>query len=480
MPPSRSLHAAAPERDAASAGATVDLRRLSPRDAGRFVEIVFTLARHGVFVVVRQGPLVVLHIRQQAPRAAAVALRRSFVDLGPTFVKLGQLIASSPGLFPDVLSDELRRLLDQLPAEPVDHVRTVIEQDLGRPVPLLFATFDDTPLAAASIAQVHAATLFDGTRVAVKVRRPRLRARSEQDLRLLRLLAAVLQHAGAAGELANPVAIVEDFARTLRSELDFTNEAAFMSDFARDLQVLGDNRRVVVPQPVAGMVSSRVLVMTFVDGVAFDNIDAMHQSGHDLEDVLRTAVRAWVEAALVHGLFHGDVHAGNLLVTPDGGVAFLDFGIVGRLDDHTRGVLRRLLPALLVDADYGRAVQAVFDLGMVGRRVEDVQRATDDLRALVEPLRSARLSDISYAEVLDQVLRVATRYKVRLPRELVLVVKQLLYFERYSKQLAPDYQLLADPAILVHLFGALGPAGTAARRTARRTPPGHGQPPTRP
>ena len=434
--------------------ASVDLWRLSPGDAARIVEIALTLARHGMVVVARRGRFLVLRPRHQAPRAVAVALRRSFTDLGPTFVKFGQLMASSPGLFPDVMSEEFRRLLDRLPAEPSERVREVIQRELGRPVPALFAHFDDAPLAAASIAQVHAATLHDGTKVAVKVRRPRLARRIEQDLRLMRLLAALLQHAGAIGDLANPVAIVEDFATTLRSELDFRNEAAFMTEFARNLAASGQNRSVTVPLPVDGMVSPRVLVMTFIDGTPVDDTEALRAAGHDLEDVLRTGVRAWVEAALVHGLFHGDVHAGNLFVTRDGGVAFLDFGIMGRLDYDIRGVLARLLPALLVERDYARALEGVFDLGVFRRGSHDLEGAAEDLRMLVDPLLNARLADISYAEVLGHVLRVATSYGVRLPRELVLVVKQLLYFERYSKQLAPDYQILADPGILALLLSS--------------------------
>ncbi len=435
------------------AEATVDLRRLSPGDAGRLVEIAVTLARHGVLVAARRGPLLVLQPHRRAPRAIAVALRRSFTDLGPTFVKLGQLIASSPGLFPEVLADEFRSLLDRLPAEPAGRVRSVIEGELGAPVTSLFAAFGDDPLAAASIAQVHAATLHDGTRVAVKVRRPRLKARVERDLRLLRLLASILQHAGAVGEMANPVAIVEDFAATLRSELDFRNEAAFMVEFARNLAASGDNHRVVVPRPVEGMVSPRVMVMTFIEGTPIDDMVALRTAGADLEELLRVVVRAWIEAALVHGLFHGDVHAGNLFVTSGGQLAFLDFGIMGRLDGRTRDVLRRLLPALLVEADYVSAVHAVFELGAISRPTDNWADAAHELGAMVEPLRAARLSDIDYAEILGHVVRLAARYHVRLPGDLVLVVKQLLYFERYSKKLAPDYQILADPTILVHLLG---------------------------
>jgi predicted unusual protein kinase regulating ubiquinone biosynthesis (AarF/ABC1/UbiB family) len=290
--------------------------------------------------------------------------------------------------------------------------------------------------------------------VAVKIRRPRLRRVIERDLRLLALLATTLEHMGPLGTIVNPRAIVDDFADTLRVELDFRNEAVAMERFEANLRAFGDNGRVVVPAPVAGMVSRRVLVMTFVEGTTIDAVDHLRAQGHDLEDVLRCAIRAWVEAALVHGHFHGDVHAGNLLVTPSGEVAMLDFGIVGHLDERVRDALREALPALLIERDFERTVRAIFELGIV-RRPIDVSAASRDLDALVTPLLARGLSDIDYAEVLGQVLRVATRYGVRLPKELVLVIKQLLYFERYSKALAPDYAVLADPQILLHLVGSL-------------------------
>ncbi len=438
---------------------TADERLIStirPIDAARVGEIVMALARNGVITVARRGGRVVLQPRRQAPRAVAVALRRSFADLGPTYVKFGQIIASSPGLFPAFLATELRRLLDSVPPEPVAKVRRVIERDLGQPVEMLFREFEDVPLAAASIAQVHRARLIDGTDVAVKVRRPHLRARIDQDLRLLGLLAGVLAHAGALGETLNPVAIVDDLALTLRAELDFRREAASMVTFAANLESFGANHECVVPRPVDGMVTERVLVMTFVEGTPIDDGAALRAAGHDLEGLVRTGVRAWLEGALEHGLFHGDVHAGNLFVTPGGAVAFLDFGIMGRLDDRTRLVLRRALPAMLVDGDFRAVVRAVFDLGAATRPV-DLERATADVRDLVEPLVDKPLGEVSYGEMLGHVLRVATSYHVVLPRELVLVVKQLLYFERYAKELAPRYRMLADPGILEHLVGTGAP-----------------------
>ena len=447
-----------------------------PTDAARLVEIASVLARNGVITVARRSGRVVLRPRRQAPKTLAVALRRSFVELGPTFVKLGQLIASSPGLFPDVLANELRRLLDAVPAEPAAKVRDAIERELELPIEALFARFDDEPIAAASIAQVHRAVLHDGTEVAVKVRRPRLRARIERDLRLLRLVALAASRAGAVGESLNPVAIIEDLAATLRAELDFRLEADSMRTIGDELRRSGEHRRIVVPQPIDGMVAERVLVMTYVAGTPVDDGAALRAAGYDLEGIVRAAVRAWIESALVLGRFHGDVHAGNLFVTPEGEVAFVDFGITGTLDEATRQVLRRTLPAVLIDGDFGAVLRGVFALGAATRPV-DMDEAAADVRAVLLPLADKALGDISYGEVLAQVLRTATKYRVVLPRELVLITKQLLYFERYAKELAPGYRMLADPFIVERVLEPvtdLDPPVLTARPTRRALVPGDG------
>ena len=445
----------------------LSLASLRPNDAGRLAEIVAVLARHGVVTVARSGTSFVLHPRQQPPKALAVALRRSFVELGPTFIKFGQLVASSPGLFPAVLADEFRSLLDDVPPEPTRRIRRIIERQLGGRIDELFTEFDDEPLAAASIAQVHRGRLRNGTDVAIKVRRPHLRDRMDRDLRLLRVLATALARVGALGEAANPVAIVEDLKVTIREELDLRREARDMVSFAANLRRQGDNARIIVPEPIEGLVGERVLVMTFVDGTSVDDGAALRAAGHDLEDLVRQGARAWMEGALLHGLFHGDVHAGNLFVTPVGDVAFLDFGIMGRLDDRTRTVLRRLLPAVLIEQDYTAVMRAVADLGAVSGPV-DLERAGTDVGELLEPLVTKPLGDLSYGAVLSHVVQVATEHHVRLPRELVAVVKQLLYFERYAKDLAPGYAMFADPAILQHVMAA---DAVAVERPALSTRP---------
>lgn len=450
--------------DLTTDGPGIDLRRLSVLDAQRLLAIAYTFARHGTATVVYKGPYVALRPRRQTEQAVARAVRRSLADLGPTFIKLGQLVSSSPGLFPESLAEECRLLLDRLPPERFDRVRHVIETDLGASIGEIFSSFDEVPIAAASIAQVHRANLMDGTPVAVKVRRPRLRSRVASDVRLMRLLAALLQHAGTVGRLANPVAVVEDFATTLEAELDFRNEAEAMRQFSAALAQDSSDDLVFAPMPVPGMVSSKVLIMEFVDGIPIDDEPGVRSQHDHPEVLLQAAVRAWVRVALRHGIFHGDVHAGNLLVTPSGRVAFLDFGIVGRLGDDSRATLQTLLTALLLEQDYPKAVGALFALGAVGE--PDPSAAAEELRSIVEPLLAAPLSEIRYAEILGQILQVAGTFRVQLPRDFVLVAKQLLYFERYGRRLAPDYQLLADPEIIGYLLGT-DPEATAAIRESR-------------
>lgn len=431
----------------------VDLRKLSPGDARRLLEVVFTFARHGLVIVVRRGPYLVLSVRHRGPRAVAVALRKSFADLGPTYVKFGQLVASSPGLFPKVFCDEFRHLLDHVPPEPTSVVRRIVREDLGCRMRDVFATFDDQPVAAASMAQVHQAMLHDGRRVAVKVRRPNLRRRMERDLRLLRLLATVLEQAGTLGEVANPGAIIDDFATTLRAELDFRNEARWMVAFDENLRKCGENEHVVVPRPVREFVTRRVLVMNFIDGRPVDDVVALNDAGFDLQALLLAAIRAWTEGALVHGLFHGDVHAGNLMVTDDGKIAFLDFGIMGEVTGETRALLLGTLPAMLFTGDFAKTAEAIVALGAATRELDLAQLAAD-VEAVATPLLGSTLADVNYGEILTEILTVAARYRLRLPREMVLLAKQLLYFERYAKAMAPDYKILSDAGLIQHLVQA--------------------------
>lgn len=387
-------------------------------------------------------------------RAAAVELEHAFAELGPTYVKLAQLIASSPGLFPEVLADQFRSLLDEVPAIPAAQVREVIVKELGGPPEVVFANFDLTPLASASIAQVHAATLRDGADVVVKVQRPGIRTRLERDLRILMIIARLLERTSARGRMANPEAVVEDLAATLAAELNFVVEAEAMEIFERNLHASGANEGVRVPGVHWRFTTPRVLTMERVHGFKIDDIARLDTRGWDLGGILKRGVRAWMESALEHGFFHGDVHAGNLMVDTEGRIVFLDFGITGRLDPKTKEVIRHGLPALLVDGDFVEVAKAIYELGAVLSPV-DLDQSSRDIAEIVQPILGKPLSEISYGRVLADIVRIGTRYEVRLPRELVLVAKQMLYFERYAKLMAPDWNILNDPELLTFLFEGL-------------------------
>ena len=390
------------------------------------------------------------HRPDWGPSAAREA-RRAFGELGPTYVKLAQLIASSPGLFPEVLSDELRSLLDRVPPVPPADVEHVVRRELGAGPEEVFARFDPIPLASASIAQVHTATLHDGSDVVVKVQRRGIRARVGADLRILAGAAQLLERISARGRMANPIAVVEDFAATLAHELNFVLEGRAMERFAENLNVFGANEGVRVPQVYWRYTTPRVLTMERIYGHSIDDTDALRATGFDLAELLKRGVRAWMEAALQHGFFHGDVHAGNLMVDTDGNIVFLDFGIVGQLDDRTKDIIRNGLPALLVEGDFAEVAKSIYDLGAVLKPV-DLDQASADIAEIVEPILAKPLSEISYGEVLIDIVRIGTRYEVRLPRELVLVAKQMLYFERYAKLMAPDWNILDDPELIGFLF----------------------------
>ena len=366
-------------------------------------------------------------------------------------MKLAQLIASSPGLFPEVLSDELRSLLDRVPPVPPADVEHVVRRELGAGPEEVFARFDPIPLASASIAQVHTATLHDGSDVVVKVQRRGIRARVGADLRILAGAAQLLERISARGRMANPIAVVEDFAATLAHELNFVLEGRAMERFAENLNVFGANEGVRVPQVYWRYTTPRVLTMERIYGHSIDDTDALRATGFDLAELLKRGVRAWMEAALQHGFFHGDVHAGNLMVDTDGNIVFLDFGIVGQLDDRTKDIIRNGLPALLVEGDFAEVAKSIYDLGAVLKPV-DLDQASADIAEIVEPILAKPLSEISYGEVLIDIVRIGTRYEVRLPRELVLVAKQMLYFERYAKLMAPDWNILDDPELIGFLF----------------------------
>ncbi len=414
--------------------------------------------RRGVTVAARLGAAVVPWIwrrrrgRVSGPEGVSELSRRlrlAVEALGPTFIKLGQIISSGEGVFPGELVEEFKRCRDQVPAETFDDVRRTVEADLGRPLNEVFESFATDPIAAASIAQVHAARLITGEDVVVKVQRPDVARLVHVDLRAMAWLAPHLVGRIPVAALANPPALVELFADTIVEELDFRVEAANMLDVATMLHDLGQTG-YVVPRPHPELVTRRVLVMQRLDGFKFDDVAGMRDAGVDTEAVVRTAMVALMEGAMISGIFHGDLHGGNLLVLPDGRTGLLDFGIVGRLSDERRVAFLRLMVTATTN-DLKGQMAALRDLGALP--------ADTDLRAVIRdlgfdqaPVDPTTLSGDQLVKEVQRVVKGLLGYGARMPKELMLYVKNLVFLDGAIARLAPDLDILGEIANISVMF----------------------------
>jgi ubiquinone biosynthesis protein len=376
-------------------------------------------------------------------------LREAFERLGPTYIKLGQILSSGEGVFPPELVGEFRLLRDRVAAEPFEVVRQVVEIDLGRPLGEVFEHFETFPIAAASIAQVHAARLRSGEDVVVKVQRPQVAGLVRRDIAAMSWLAPHLIGRIPVASLANPPALVELFAETIVEELDFRLEADNMLDIARVLAETGQ-RAVVVPRPHPELVTRRVLVMERLDGFGWDDVEGMRRAGIDTSAVVRALLIAFLEGATLFGVFHGDLHGGNLLVQEDGRVALLDYGITGRLDQIRRVAFLRLLMGGSLN-DQRLQLDALRDLGAVPQDTDLDALATDlglDKRAIDPTTLSP---EALLAQVRDMTKRLL-EYGARFPKILMLFVKDLLFVDGSLATLAPDVDLFAEVAEIAAYF----------------------------
>ena len=368
---------------------------------------------------------------------------QAFADLGPTYVKFGQIIASSPGAFGEPMSREFRGLLDRVPPADKKDIHKLFVQDLGGEPEELFKSFDETPFASASIAKVHYATLHSGEEVVVKIQRPGIRRRVAADLQILKRGAQIVELAKL-GRRLSAQDVVADFSDNLAEELDFRLEAQSMDAWVAHMHASPLGKDIRVAQVYWDLTSERVLTMERIQGTRIDDVAAIRKKGFDGEALVKALLFSVFEGGLRHGLFHGDLHAGNLYVDDDGKIVFFDFGIMGRIDPRTRWLLRELVYALLVKKDHAAAGKIVVLMGAVGT-VKPEAQAAKDLEKFTAPLTMSSLGDMSYAEIGKQLSTLADAYDVKLPRELVLIGKQFLYVERYMKLLAPRWQMMNDP-----------------------------------
>jgi predicted unusual protein kinase regulating ubiquinone biosynthesis (AarF/ABC1/UbiB family) len=455
----------------------VDISRVGRRELVRILTVAVVISTYvlgaSVAALARVAPRLVR--RRGGDRAPTVELSTSaadglvdgFVRLGPTFVKLGQVIASSPGIFPPWLAGPARRCLDEVPPFPVEAVRRTIEEDLGGRVEDHFSSFDDTPLSAASIGQVHACTLQDGRQAVVKVQRPDIRESMTRDLRVLHAVARVAQLTSW-GRSANAVGMVTDLHRLTHAELDPVRERLGQQRFRENLWVFGDNKWVTAPEIFEEHCGRRTICMERVRGVPMDDFAAIRERGIDGELVLRRGAKAWVEAVLVHGPFHGDMHAGNIWVLDDGRGCFLDFGIMGELDEEWRELTRDLYYTCLFDQDFTRVARAYRRLGVFPPDIGTDEEIGARIGMILVPLLDSGIGSVNLGDLIASSVVLMREYGGSAPRELMLVAKQLLYIERYTRELAPDYAVITDPFLVRNVFP--GAAEEYQRRTGATFP----------
>ncbi|HET7499535.1 MAG TPA: AarF/UbiB family protein [Kofleriaceae bacterium] len=389
-----------------------------------------------------------------------VLVRMWCEDMGPTFIKFGQIVASSAGMFPDAYVKEFQKVLDRVKPFPFEMVQRTLDEELGREKAAHLVDISPRQLASASIAQVHTALLRDGTPIVVKVQRPGIIARCMADMRLMRMLARIVARFKKDADLANPVGVVDDFTKTLTEELDFRKEAANLDRFNEIMRELG-HQHIRAPVPHHEYTTRKILVMERFTGLRVDRFEEIKRRGIDGEGKLVDGLRAWFQCVVFYGFFHGDVHAGNLMLLDDDTIGFLDFGIVGRFDDKARHLVTDYMIAF-ASGNYRRLAEIIIEMAGKPDKL-DMDSLINDLGETYRPLLTLSFGEVNYAEFLPGIQRTATRHRVKMPNEFILITKQLLYFDRYAKALAPRLNVFTDPRLVLGMMSDIQKARMQAQ-----------------
>ena len=436
-------------------------------DAGPRAGPARTLQAYRAFATTAQEFLPQL-LSQPTSVSLPVVLRTLFERMGATYVKLGQFIASSPTLFPKEYVVEFQKCLDSTEPVPWPTIRTVIEQELG-PIPDTFSYVNLEPLASASIAQVHAATLRStGEPVVIKVQKPRIDECLQADLGFLYVAARLVEFLQPAWERTSLAAVAGDMRQSMLAELDFVQEAQNTMEFRRFLQDHDLLQQATAPRVYSDYTTRKVMVLEKLDGVSLLDENAIAQVLDGAEqgtEIILTALNIWSMSVTRMPWFHADVHAGNLLLLRDGRVGFIDFGIVGRISDKVFQAVNELSVALTMNDSEGMAV-ALCNMGAADEKVDtkkfgrDIERVLERMNNVQPDLTVTSMEDgtvtgridVDETEITDlllELVEVTENNGLKLPREFGLLVKQSLYFDRYLKILAPNVDVLSDSRVML-------------------------------
>jgi ubiquinone biosynthesis protein len=370
-----------------------------------------------------------------------VRLRIVFSELGPAFIKLGQLLSSRPDLITLPYTDEFKKLLDKAPPFPFESARSIIETEFNAPIEEIFMDFEETPIAAASISQVHRGILKDGSPVIIKVQRPGIKEIIETDLDVLRIFARLMVKYVPDISFVNPVGIVEEFSKSIRKELRFTLEAKNVERFKRKCS---EKSYVYVPIVYEHLVTDKVFVMERLEGVRIDDIDALDDKGHNRRRLAHVIAEAYFRQIFEFGFFHADPHPGNLIVLKDGTVGLIDYGMVGNITPELMDNIADTLIAF-VRQDFDGLVDQYEKLGLSTGKVDTDFLRNEfkaDLMELLNPLYTLSLGQIDLADFMEDILHLAAKHGLQIPRDLILVNKTLIFLEHLGRRLDPDFHVI--------------------------------------
>ncbi|OAT71253.1 ABC1 kinase family protein [Parageobacillus thermoglucosidasius] len=421
------------------------------RHMSRYRDIAIALIRHGFGIVVEEiGFAQFLSLphkmffdaKEKDGKTTGERIRLVLQELGPTFVKLGQIASTRPDLLPEEIIHELEKLQDQVSPFSFEEVRNIVQKELGADLNQIFRQFADVPLAAASIGQVHQAILHSGEKVAVKVQRPNIANVIETDLEILQDLAILAERRLEWAARYQIRDMVDEFSRSLRAELDYTIEARNAEKISNQFK---NAPNIYIPKVFWEYSTKKVLTMEYVEGVKFNELERLKQNGYNLKNLADRLTKAIFRQIFIEGFFHGDPHPGNVLVLPGEAIAFIDFGMVGRLNPEMKYHFSSLVIALMRQSTDG-VIKSICQMGLVPDDV-NLMQLRDDVEQLREKYYHVSLSKISLGEAVNDLFRVAFRHSIRLPRDLTLLGKTLLTVEGMVEKLDPGFRILdiAEP-----------------------------------
>ncbi|KPL18146.1 MAG: hypothetical protein AMJ92_09445 [candidate division Zixibacteria bacterium SM23_81] len=387
----------------------------------------------------RGRKLALPRLRKVVEASPSEQVRLALEELGPTFIKLGQVLSMRPFLIPPEYVAELTKLQDEVSAIDFSVVNGVIREEFGRPSEELFAAINQKPLASASLAQVHEAKTLDGEKVIVKVQRPKVREVMQEDMNILRDLAQLLVKHVPESQRYDPVGIVDELDRTTQREVDFINEARNMEIFARNF---AEEKSIRVPKVYWELSSSKVLTTELVDGLKISELGRFEELGLDRRVVARNGGRALLKQIFEDGFFHADPHPGNLFVLTDNVIAPVDFGMMGRLSPAMMMQLSELLVALF-RRDVDEIARLYLEMGIIGEQI-DLIAFKLHLADLVDKYTGIPLSRVNMQTVVEDLFQISNRYQVRIRSEFMLLGRALGTYEEVGRLLDPDYNFLTE------------------------------------